>query len=48
MNNCKDTWTSPEMCPIWAEHQHCVINPGFMLKRCAKSCRRCTTGKYIF
>lgn len=44
MNNCKDTWTSPEMCPIWAEHQHCVINPGFMLKRCAKSCRRCTTG----
>ena len=47
MDNCKDTWTNPSDCEVWAEHQHCVINPSFMLKSCAKSCRSCTAGMYL-
>lgn len=44
MDNCKDTWKNPSLCELWAEYQHCVINPSFMLKSCAKSCRSCTAG----
>lgn len=44
MDNCKDTYKNPNDCRIWSEHQHCVINPSFMLKYCAKSCRSCTAG----
>ncbi len=47
MDNCKDTWKNPSLCELWAEYQHCVINPSFMLKSCAKSCRSCTAGMYL-
>ena len=42
MENCKD---ENQNCPVWAEYNHCVINPGYMLKSCMKSCRVCTSGK---
>ena len=46
MDNCKDIWKNPSDCEVWAEYQHCVINPSFMLRNCAKSCRSCTAGMY--
>ena len=42
MENCKD---ENQNCSVWAEFNHCVINPGYMLKSCMKSCRVCTSGK---
>ena len=45
-DNCRDTYKTPEHCPIWARHQQCIVNPGFMLRFCAKSCRACTAGMF--
>lgn len=41
MDDCKDDHT---LCPVWAQDNQCVINPGYMLKFCMKSCRVCTSG----
>lgn len=41
MDDCKDDNT---LCPVWAQDNQCVINPGYMLKFCMKSCRVCTSG----
>lgn len=41
MDDCNDDNT---LCPVWAQDNQCVINPGYMLKFCMKSCRVCTSG----
>ncbi|XP_061171636.1 zinc metalloproteinase nas-13-like [Saccostrea echinata] len=41
LENCKD---DNPTCPVWANDNQCVINPGYMLKYCMKSCRVCTAG----
>ncbi|KAK3094298.1 hypothetical protein FSP39_000021 [Pinctada imbricata] len=41
LEDCED---KNKHCESWAQHSHCVINPDYMKKNCARSCRTCTSG----
>ncbi|CAG5130359.1 unnamed protein product, partial [Candidula unifasciata] len=41
---CRNMHSSDTECDIWASNDHCNINPSWMQKNCAKSCRKCTGG----
>eukprot|EP00633_Aureoumbra_lagunensis_P004346 CAMPEP_0197316904 /NCGR_PEP_ID=MMETSP0891-20130614/44775_1 /TAXON_ID=44058 ORGANISM="Aureoumbra lagunensis, Strain CCMP1510" /NCGR_SAMPLE_ID=MMETSP0891 /ASSEMBLY_ACC=CAM_ASM_000534 /LENGTH=503 /DNA_ID=CAMNT_0042806615 /DNA_START=78 /DNA_END=1589 /DNA_ORIENTATION=+ len=33
------------LCPYWAEHGECEVNPDYMLRKCPMSCKICTEGE---
>lgn len=42
--NCRNKHSSDIECDIWAENDHCSINPQWMLNNCAKACGQCSVG----
>lgn len=41
VSSCMNIHHSDSDCTLWASVGHCDINPGYMLKNCAKACRSC-------
>merc|ERR1711962_1779525 len=41
LTNCHDSSSFSAICPLWAEQEECIKNPGFMKKHCKKSCNQC-------
>ncbi|GFS05363.1 metalloendopeptidase [Elysia marginata] len=41
---CRNKHSSDIECDIWADNDHCNINPQWMLNYCAKACGQCSVG----